>query len=288
MNATQTPVLEKLVIRDLTSPEDLSFWRDRADLVALPGWRSSRYAVGFATSRRAVERALRLRYQVFNLELGEGLASSRSTRLDEDIFDAQMTHVVLLDRETELAVGTYRLQTMAHALRHAGIYSATEYDLTALEPWFHSATECGRACIAEEHRSMQTLMMLWRGLRAFLDLHDQRWLFGCCSLTSQDPDDGWRAMKTLRAGGCLHPELLLPAKPTHACGLRLREFDAAIGKAIPLPKLFRTYLRLGSKVISEPAIDREFGTVDFLILQDASSPLLSALGPWRIPGFLRP
>lgn len=288
MSATGTSALEKLAIRDLSCAEDFSFWRDRTDLLALPGWRHLRYAVGFAASRRAVERALRLRYEVFNVELGEGLAASRRTEMDEDVFDEQMTHVVLLDQETNLAVGTYRMQTMAHALRHAGVYSGTEYDLTGLEPWFHSATECGRACIAEDHRSMQTLMLLWRGLRAFLDLHGQRWLFGCCSLTSQDPDDGWRAMKTLRAEGGLHPELLLPARPGFSCGPREREFDPAIGKAMPLPKLFRTYMRLGSQVVSEPAIDRAFGTVDFLILMDAANPLLSALEPWRIPGFLRP
>ena len=37
---------------------------------------------------------------------------------------------------------------------------------------------------------------------------------------------------------------------------------------IKLPKLFRTYLRYGSKVCSPPAIDREFGTIDFLVLLD--------------------
>ena len=44
-----------------------------------------------------------------------------------------------------------------------------------------------------------------------------------------------------------------------------------------LPKLFRTYIRLGTKVISEPAIDLEFGTVDFLVLQDGKKFTFSQL-----------
>jgi putative hemolysin len=48
-------------------------------------------------------------------------------------------------------------------------------------------------------------------------------------------------------------------------------------RSFRLPKLFSAYVRLGAKVISEPAIDREFGTVDFLILQDALALSLSSL-----------
>ena len=35
-----------------------------------------------------------------------------------------------------------------------------------------------------------------------------------------------------------------------------------------MPKLFGTYLRYGAKVCSDPAIDRFFGTIDFLALID--------------------
>jgi putative hemolysin len=35
-----------------------------------------------------------------------------------------------------------------------------------------------------------------------------------------------------------------------------------------LPQLFETYLRFGGKACSEPALDRRFGTIDFLVLLD--------------------
>jgi putative hemolysin len=37
---------------------------------------------------------------------------------------------------------------------------------------------------------------------------------------------------------------------------------------IELPILFKTYLRFGSKVCGPPAIDREFKTIDYLVLMD--------------------
>jgi putative hemolysin len=34
------------------------------------------------------------------------------------------------------------------------------------------------------------------------------------------------------------------------------------------PKLLRAYLAIGAKICGPPAIDREFGTIDFLTLLD--------------------
>jgi putative hemolysin len=110
-----------------------------------------------------------------------------------------------------------------------------------------------------------------------MNAHRSRYLFGCCSLTTTDPDDGWRAMKTIRPGAMLHDEIMLPARSGYSCGSPEREHDPGLGGALPLPKLFQTYMKLGAKVISEPAIDREFGTVDCLILMDSSVVTLSSL-----------
>jgi putative hemolysin len=37
---------------------------------------------------------------------------------------------------------------------------------------------------------------------------------------------------------------------------------------VAIPPLFRVYLEMGAKVCSEPAIDRQFGVIDFLIVLD--------------------
>lgn len=266
-----------LSMRPLESSDDFASQWGKVDLLVLPGARRGAYQAGFASSERCVEEAQRLRYEVFNLELGEGLASSALSGLDRDPYDDQMTHLVLLDTAANRIVGTYRIQTISHALGQNGVYAAQLFDLAGMEPYFAETLEVGRACLAQDHRTLPAILTLWTGLGEFMNLHNQRYLFGCCSLTSQDPDDGWRAMKTIRAKNYLHPELKLRAKPQCDCGPESREFDPDLGEAIPLPKLFRTYMRLSAKVVSGPAIDREFGTVDFLVLMDGRQVNLSQL-----------
>ena len=40
---------------------------------------------------------------------------------------------------------------------------------------------------------------------------------------------------------------------------------------VKLPRLFSTYLGIGAKVCSPPAIDRRFKTIDFLVMLDIRS-----------------
>jgi len=266
-----------LCIATLHSAGDLKSRWNQADLLVPEDRQGSNYVAGFANSDRCVDLALRLRYEVFNVELGEGLAQSSVTGHDRDEFDEQMTHIVLYHNPTGRIVGTYRTQTIDHAFRNKGIYASQLFQLGPIEPYFPKTIELGRACLAQDHRSLQAILALWTGIGDFMNLFDQKYLFGCCSLTTQDPDDGWRAMKTIRAKGHLHTELFVSAQPTHKCGLPTREFDADLGPAIRLPKLFRTYMGLCAKVVSEPAIDRDFGTVDFLILMNGKQVNLSKL-----------
>ncbi len=247
------------------------------DLLELPSSPSERYLTGFAHSERCVEAALRLRYEIFNLELEEGLESSNASGLDRDEYDKQMTHLVLLERETHRVVGTYRLQSGAQGIAARGIYSAQEYDLAGLAPYFETSVELGRACLAVDHRAFRAVVSIWLGIGAFMNAYGLRYLFGCCSLTTTDPHDGWRALRTLRENDSLHDALYLPAHWAYSCGASPSNGDLDGEAAYKLPKLFRTYIHLGAKVISEPALDREFGTVDFLVLQDGKTLTLSRL-----------
>ncbi len=260
-----------------SSAEDFERRPRDVDFLALPHTPADRYVAGFANSRRCVEAAQRLRFEVFNLELEEGLASSMAIGLDRDRYDEQMTHLVLIHRESGRVVGTYRLQTIQHALATGGVYCAEEYDLAPLEPYFAESIELGRACLAADHRNFRAMITMWLGIGGFMNAYGSRYLFGCCSLTTQDPDDGWRAMKTVREGNCLHADVLVRARPSHSCGPPERELAPDLGPALKLPKLFRTYLKLGSVVVSEPAIDRDFGTVDFLVMMDGKQVALSRL-----------
>ena len=73
--------------------------------------------------RRAEDReaACRLRFKVFNIEMGEGLESSYETGLDTDQFDLFCEHLLVEDKsDRDRIVGTYRMQsgeTAAHEPR---------------------------------------------------------------------------------------------------------------------------------------------------------------------------
>lgn len=258
-------------------PADLRYRGDDADIISIPEPLGCPYAAGFACSKRAIESALRLRYEVFNEELGEGLHSSRETGMDRDEFDDQMDHIVLVSKSTHRIVGTYRIQTAKHALQHQGIYSGRQYDLRPLEAFFPEMVETGRACISKDHRSYPAIIMMWKAISVYMTAYNQRYLFGCCSLTSLDPLDGWRALKILRGMDSVHPTICAEPVASYSCGDPSLENDPSITPLPKIPKLFSAYLRLGTQVVSYPAIDREFGTVDFLMFLDAPTVSFSQI-----------
>ena len=239
----------------------------RAELLPEGEIAEGRYAVRFARSERELDELLVLRYEVFNLELGEGLESSHATGRDRDPFDAVCHHLIVVERASDRVVGTYRLQTGAMAAAHLGFYSDAEFDLSMLPAAvIDDSVELGRACIAREHRNTQVLFLLWRGLARYVATTSQRYLFGCCSLTSQDPAEGWAVMKLLEKGGQVHPELRVAPRAGYEC----RRGGRFAGRA-KIPKLFRIYLRYGALVCSPPVIDRQFKTIDYLVTFDVAA-----------------
>jgi putative hemolysin len=235
---------------------------------ALPAWSEGRYWVRFAQDERDLEEVQRLRFEVFNVELGEGLEDSWKSGRDADAFDPCCDHLMVHEATSQALVGTYRLQTRAMAERGAGFYCAGEFDLAALGgEILQQGIELGRACVVAGQRDALALYALWRGLVGYARWHEKRYFFGCCSLTSQDESLARRMQRHLGASGACHPELCVPALRELACGTA----RPADGGPVKVPKLFDTYLRFGCKVVSEPAIDRAFKTIDFLVLMDLRS-----------------
>lgn len=231
----------------------------------LPDFVEGPLRVHFARGAEDLEAVLRLRFEVFNLELGEGLEASFATGLDRDSFDAVCHHLMVTDLRTGELVGTYRMQTVEMAAAGLGFYTSQEFELQHLPPRFlERSIELGRACIAERHRNGLVLFALWRGLAAYIVWMGKRHLFGCCSLTSQDLGDGRRMQRYLERHGHMLQGVYVPPLPGLGCGAP----DAADDQPIEVPRLFGTYLRFGAKACGPPAIDREFKTIDFLVVID--------------------
>jgi len=224
------------------------------------------YTVRFAATDAEIDDALKLRFNIFNLELGEGIESSYITGRDEDEHDARCDHLIAIDDRKNEIIGTYRLQTLDAAGTTDHLYCSSEFEMAALPlDVLTSGIEIGRACIAKDHRNTKVLYLLWKGLLHSLTTHGKRYLFGCCSLTSQDPADGIRSFVALEDMGGIHPEFWAPPRSGYEC--RIND-TIALTNGYRLPKLFSAYLRFGAKVCSPPALDRFFGTIDFLVIFD--------------------
>ena len=235
--------------------------------------------VRLAQSAEEVRRAQRLRFEVFNLELNEGLVESHFTGLDVDFFDNVCDHLIVEDVATDEIVGTYRLQTGVHAAANIGYYSEREFDFTPYESLRGEMIELGRACVHAEHRNFNLLHLLWRGIARYACERNARFLIGCSSLTSQDPMEGVAMYELLRGKHLVRPKWRTVPHPAFAVVAGIddpgSDRDDARGQpgspppatASP-PKLMRAYLSIGAKICGPPAMDREFGTIDFLTLLD--------------------
>jgi putative hemolysin len=238
-------------------------------LGALLGSTAADYALRRATSAQDVRAAQRLRYQVFNLELQEGLATSVASGLDADPFDAVCDHLLVEHAASGQVVGTYRMQTGTTAATALGYYCAQEFEFAVYSPLRGQVVELGRACIAKEHRNFTVLSMLWRGIAMYAKEHNARYLLGCSSLTSQDPADGAAAFAAMQAN-------MAPVQyQTVPCPGYQLDMTLAVAKNFKAPKLLSAYLALGAWICGPPALDRTFKTIDFLTLLDLQSPAMA-------------
>ena len=224
---------------------------------------TAHYSVRLATTPGDIRAAQTLRFEVFNLELGEGLEASFATGLDADPFDEICDHLLVSETKSGAVVGTYRLQTGTMAARGRGYYSAQEFDFSPYENIQSELVELGRACVHKSHRNLAVLGLLWKGIADYALAHGARYLCGCSSITSQDPTFGASAYADMCRKHLVEPRFRTKPLPSFECQL-----SQLADEGPPIPKLLRAYLSVGARICGPPALDREFKTIDFLTFID--------------------
>ena len=243
------------------------------------------YRLRLAQTVQDRDAACRLRFKVFNIELGEGLESSYQTGLDSDEFDLFCEHLLVEDLLSGRIVGTYRMQSGVSAARNLGYYSEQEFNLAPYEPLRAGILELGRASIDREHRTAEVLTLLWRGIAQYATDMGLRTLIGCSSLNSKDPAEGWQVYRQLEQYKVSAEFETLPtagyACPQEQDGQGAQpqawqDMRTHIDTSVKIPRLLKTYLAIGARIAAPPAWDREFGTIDFLTLLDLKLISLAA------------
>jgi putative hemolysin len=243
-----------------------------------------RYSLLLSTDPTQIEAAQRLRYEVFSNEpgfaltgQGEAARDGGDAGLDADRFDEHCDHLLVREDNSGELVGCYRMLSPTGAVAAGGLYTATEFDIRALDPLRPSLVEMGRAVVHNDHRSGAVVLLMWAGILAYLDRYGYDYVTGCVSVPVKgDAGDGEPPGSQIRGVRDFvlrrHPAApryrVHPYRPVIIDGRTLDDIPAP-GRPV-IPPLMRGYLRLGARICGEPAYDADFGVGDFPALLDKS------------------
>src|SRR6201996_5366396 len=138
-----------------------------------------RYSLLLSTDAGVIEAAQRLRYDVFSAEPGFTVTGQQA---DVDRFDEHCDHLVVREDNTGELVGCYRMLSPTGAVAAGGLYTATEFDIQALDSLRPSLVEMGRAVVHNDHRNGAVVLLMWAGILAYLDHCDYDYVTGCVSV----------------------------------------------------------------------------------------------------------
>lgn len=242
---------------------------DDTDHAAAPG--TPRYTLLLSTDPEHIEAAQRLRHDVFTSEPGFALAGA-SDGLDADRFDQFCDHLLVREDGSGELVGCYRMLPPPGAIAAGSLYTATEFDVSALDALRPSLVEMGRAVVRADHRNGGVVLLMWAGILAYLDRCGYDYVTGCVSVPThpagEEPGRMLRGVRdfVLRRHGAPTELTVRPYRPVVLDGRGLDEI--APPTRVSVPALMRGYLRLGAEVCGEPAHDPDFGVGDFPALLD--------------------
>lgn len=218
-----------------------------------------------------------------------GVGEGTGTPIDVDDYDQWYKHLFVWDTEADEIMGAYRLglsDDILDNLGMKGLYSTTLFKykkkfITNKPP----AIELGRSFIQLEYQKKHyALMLLWRGISAFLLKHPKyRILFGPVSI-SKDYHEYSKTAITEMLGEHMTSEVRPRAAFKSKADKEFLEFCSKFknptldelskvvqgieddGKDIPI--LLKHYLRLGAKILAFN-VDKDFNDViDGLIFLD--------------------
>lgn len=232
------------------------------------------FDVSTARDITELREALRLRYEVYYQEW-KGEAEDDGNTLDQDELDLYCDHILVRNRKDGLLIATFRFNPIHD---DGPVYSTHEFTLDRFLGLHGDKLELGRACIRKEWRNNMAVLVLYNGIKTYLDTAKPTFLFGCSSVAAREPADAALISRWIhQIDKQVDPALGIMPQPEHL----LDGFDAALADTPEflskadckraeemLPPLLRTYLKAGARLSPVPAYDPEFDCVDFFTVLD--------------------
>ncbi len=217
-----------------------------------------------------LKQVLALRRNVFHFEFAGKWISLRS---DKDEFDQLADHLAIFDEKTGRLAGCYR---MIPSFASHKFYSAGEFGIDRILALPGAKVELSRACIHKDYRNGIVIALLWKGIAAYAKAAKADVLFGLSSINTTSPAAIAKITCYFEANALISREV--DAEPTadyriagfegHLAAARRAETLDGIDVVQLVPSLFKTYIKAGAKVCSQPVIDRDFRCADWLTILD--------------------
>jgi putative hemolysin len=228
------------------------------------------FIIKTASTTEEVMKAIELRSNVFLEELGNNSAAGS---VDIDEYDILSDHLLLIDKEKNAVIGTYRFNSN---LFSNSFYSENEFDIFNILITPGVKVELGRACISKEYRGGMTLSLLWTGLLTYINKIGADYLFGCSSFSIPDKIYAAQLYKLLMEKHKADETMSVFPRDKYKIedlDLFLLQVENSEKKEYLLsqrfiPGLVKGYISAGAKICGEPVYDPDFNCYDFFTMLD--------------------
>lgn len=254
-------------IPNQNSPEDYNFLEAKGVMRETPYKNfiidKGNYIVKTAETKEELIATFKLRYTVY----GAFYSKKPDRPIDVDEFDKNADHIIVINKELNKVVGTYRILSSDHV---DSFYTEREFNIDEFKKTAGRIAEMGRATVDTEARSGVVITLLWRGVAEYIKLVEAEHLIGCATFWTNDKTvalDAWHYFNQI---GVLLKTKTTPCKENIIDNWaeliettsRTPEEIQAIKKS--LPPLVKSYIKAGAIFGSEPARDNKLSSYDFL------------------------
>lgn len=217
---------------------------------------------------RELKKAQRLRYEVFDLEINNKYNPNHSTGLDQDKFDEVCEHLIIIDTEKDMVIGTYRMLLDMVAQKNHGFYSETKFNIDCFKLLDGRLLEVGRSCVHKDYRNRSVLNLLWHGVCQYAMANRVRYIFGSANIMTADLKTVSKFLDMFKSLG-LYLDMGITPRNSHYAAAIDESIKAENPKKLygELPTLFKGYMQIGLKVCGYPVIG-DFKNPVFPILLD--------------------
>ncbi len=206
---------------------------------------------------------LQLRHSVFKKSYNIDMEFSD---IDFDKYDLKGDHIILIDNEKNIIVGTYRLLCSSFT---DNFYTESEFDLAQFKTIEGIKLELGRACIHEDYRTGTSISLIWRGLARYLVESKADYLMGVTSVHTTEKLTAMKMLEQLQPLGLTNPHNIYPLKDflffneEQFKSQDLSQIESVVGL---VPPLMKSYISAGASVQGLPALDKHFNCTDYFTI----------------------